>query len=130
MKRRTFDDSLRLAGRTARIDTVRSNPVGRRTTVPSLSYSTKSHAGACAIPKYSRTPIRLCSISLVRKTPMGTTRFAVGPEPKLTLYGTSFDKDDRTKAVEIVRRATALDQWCQYSGRRRVEAVTSIVSSA
>jgi hypothetical protein len=35
---------------------------------------------------------------------VGTTRFAAGPEPKLTLYGTSFDKDDRTKAVEIVRR--------------------------
>jgi hypothetical protein len=31
----------------------------------------------------SRTPIRICSISLVRKTPVGITRLASYPEPKL-----------------------------------------------
>lgn len=72
-----------LAGRTARIDTVRSKAVKRRTTVPSRSSAEKSHAGAWAIPRHSITPIRICSISLVRKTPVGMTRFAFSPEPKV-----------------------------------------------
>jgi len=50
MKMRTLVDSLRLAGHTARIGTVRSNAVRRRTTVPSLTSAAKSHAGAWAIP--------------------------------------------------------------------------------
>src|ERR1700687_2250203 len=104
MKMRTLVDIRRLAGRTARIGTVRSKAVRRRRTVPSLSSAAKSHAGAWAIPRCSRTPIRICSISLVRNTPVGITRFASCPEPKLHVYGAPLDKNDRSKAVEIVRR--------------------------
>jgi hypothetical protein len=83
MKMRTLVDIRRLAGRTARIGTVRSKGVRSRTTVPSLSSAAKSHAGACAIPRCSRTPILICSISLVRKTPVGIIRCTSFPEPKL-----------------------------------------------
>ena len=83
MKMRTLVDIRRLAGRTARIGTVRSKGVRSRTAVPSLSSAAKSHAGAWAIPRCSRTPIFICSISLVRKTPLGITRFTSCPEPKL-----------------------------------------------
>jgi hypothetical protein len=75
MKLRTLAGVLRLAGRTARIGHVRSNGLRRRTTVPSLSSAAKSHAGAWAVPKCSRTAILTCSILLVRKTPVGITRF-------------------------------------------------------
>jgi hypothetical protein len=83
MKMRTLADTRRLAGRSARIGTVRSKAVRRRTTVPSLSSAAKNHAGAWAMPISSRTPIRICSISLVRKTPVGITRFASCPVPKI-----------------------------------------------
>jgi hypothetical protein len=64
MKIRTFAEIRRLAGRTATIGTVRSKGVNRRRTVPSRSSAANSHAGACAIPRCSRTPILICSISL------------------------------------------------------------------
>ena len=73
MKMRTLAGSLRLAGRTARIGTVRSNGVSWRTTAPSLSSAAKSHAGAWAIPICSRKPTRIYSRPLVRNTPVGIT---------------------------------------------------------
>src|ERR1700730_9557290 len=96
MKMRTLVDIRRLAGRTARIGTVRSYGVRRRTTVPSLSSAAKSHAGAWAIPRCSRTPIRICSMSLVRKTPVAITRFASCPEPKL--HGCTEPRSTKTTA--------------------------------
>src|SRR5258708_19098628 len=56
---RTLVDRRRLAGRTARIGTVCSKAVRRRMTVPSLNSAAKSHAGAWAIPRCLRTPIRI-----------------------------------------------------------------------
>src|ERR1700733_2301725 len=70
---RTLVDSRRLAGRTARIGRVRSKAVRRRMTIPSLSSAAKSHAAAWATPTCSRTPIRICSTSLVRKTTIDLT---------------------------------------------------------
>jgi uncharacterized protein (DUF427 family) len=63
MKTRTLADIRRPAGRTARMGTTRSSEGSRRTTVPSLSSVAKSHAGAWAIPRCSRTPVRICSRS-------------------------------------------------------------------
>jgi hypothetical protein len=79
--------------------------VRRRKTVPSQSFAAKSHAGAWAIPRCSRTPIRICSISLVRKTPVAIARFAAGPEAKLDgCTEPRSTKNDGSKEVEIVRR--------------------------
>ena len=79
---------------------------GQKTmTVPSLSSAAKSHAAAWAIPRCSRTPIRICSISLVRKIPVGITRLAFCPAPKL--HGCTEpprDKNYSSKAAEFVRR--------------------------
>jgi AcrR family transcriptional regulator len=101
MKMRTLVDSRRLAGRTARIGTVRSKGVRRRTTVPSLSSAANSHAGAWAIPRCSRTPIRICSISLVRKTPVGTTCSASCPEPNV--HGCTEPRSTSTTARKRLR---------------------------
>ena len=51
MKMRTLVDTRRLASRTARIGTVRSKGVRSRTTVPSLSSATKSHAARLGNPQ-------------------------------------------------------------------------------
>ena len=104
MKMRTFAEIRRLAGRTATIGTIRSNGVNRRRTVPSRSSAANSHAGACAIPRCSRTPILICSISLVLKTPIGIIRFALCPDPILHgCGGATLDKNNRGKAAEIFR---------------------------
>lgn len=105
MKMPTLVDVRRLAGRTARIGTVRSKAVRRRMTVPSLSSAAKSHAGAWAIPRCSRTPIRICSRSLVRKTPVGITRFTPCGDPKL--HGCTEPRS--TKTTERKRRRSSGD---------------------
>jgi len=53
MKMRTLVDSRRLAVRTARIGTVRSRAVRRRTTVPSLTSAAKSRAGAVFVVTFA-----------------------------------------------------------------------------
>ena len=96
MKMRTLAEIRRLAGRTATIGTVRSKGVNRRRTVPSRSSAANSHAGACAIPRCSRTPILICSISLVLKTPVGIIRFAFCPDP--ILHGWADPRSTKTTA--------------------------------
>ena len=107
---RTFAEIRRLAGRTATIGTVRSNGVNRRRTVPSRSSAANSHAGACAIPRCSRTPILICSISLVLKTPVGIMRFALGPYP--ILHGCGEPRSTKTTAGK--RRRSSGDCGMPY----------------
>lgn len=110
MKIRTFAEIRRLAGRTATIGTVRSKGVNRRRTVPSRSSAANSHAGACAIPRCSRTPILICSISLVLKTPVGIIRFAFCPDP--ILYGWADPRSTKTTAGK--RRRSSGDSGMPY----------------
>ena len=79
---RPLVDSRRLAGRTARIGTVSSKAEDGGLYL-TLSSGAKSHAGAWAIPRCSRTPIRICTNVTGSEDTCGIARLASCPDPKV-----------------------------------------------
>jgi len=96
-------DGRRLAGRRARIaQFVKGSQKTDDGTFSELCG--EEPCWPCAIPKCSRTPIRSVPMSLVRKTLWDNTLRVLSRAKAPRLYGAPLDKNDRSKAVEIVRR--------------------------
>jgi hypothetical protein len=74
-------------------------------TVPSLSSAAKSHAGAWVIPKmFENTHPHLLNIAGTKDSGRDNTLRVLTGAKGPRLYGAPLDKNDRSKAFEIVRR--------------------------
>src|SRR5579862_7416303 len=103
MKIRTLVDSRRLAGRTARIGTVRSYGVRRRTsTFP--EFCGEEPCRRLGNPQMLKdTHPHLFNVAGTKDS-CGDNALRVSSRTKAPrLYGTSLDKNDRSKAPEFVR---------------------------